>query len=151
LLGTSGYLSPEIINGEQLTPKTDVFGFGLILYEILSRDRAFQQAMTIMQTARVFVTGGRKDVGPDSKIKVNVCRAARTLVSCCWDSDPGERPDFNRILNLLWLWQNYFFTDASIDNCEAFLAGMGWVPDDKTNPFYVYIESSSFGFDDILS
>jgi serine/threonine protein kinase len=43
VLGTIGYMAPEQVRGLAADPRSDIFAFGAILYEMLSGKRAFQR------------------------------------------------------------------------------------------------------------
>jgi len=42
ILGSPAYMSPEQIEGKPLTPATDIFAFGVLLYEMITRGHPFE-------------------------------------------------------------------------------------------------------------
>ena len=54
-LGTAGYMSPEQVRGEKVDARSDLFSFGLVLYEMATGHRAFSG--DTMQGARENILG----------------------------------------------------------------------------------------------
>jgi serine/threonine protein kinase len=52
-LGTAGYMSPEQVRGEKVDARTDLFSFGLILYEMATGHRAFNGESASMVHAAI--------------------------------------------------------------------------------------------------
>jgi eukaryotic-like serine/threonine-protein kinase len=51
-MGTAGYMSPEQVRGEKLDARTDLFSFGLILFEMATGQRAFSgETAAVVQDA----------------------------------------------------------------------------------------------------
>src|SRR5712692_473587 len=46
-IGSLGYVTPEQLKGEKLTPQTDLYSLGLVLYEVLTGFRPFGDDLTV--------------------------------------------------------------------------------------------------------
>jgi Tol biopolymer transport system component len=60
VMGTASYMAPEQVRGEGADPRTDIFAFGAVLYEMLSGVRAFRR-----DTAAETMTAVLKDDPPE--------------------------------------------------------------------------------------
>jgi eukaryotic-like serine/threonine-protein kinase len=60
VMGTASYMAPEQVRGEPADPRTDIFAFGAVLYEMLSGVRAFRR-----DTAAETMTAVLKDDPPE--------------------------------------------------------------------------------------
>jgi len=60
VMGTASYMAPEQVRGEAADPRTDIFAFGAVLFEMLSGERAFRR-----DTPAETMTAVLKDEPPD--------------------------------------------------------------------------------------
>ena len=87
LVGTVGYMSPEQVDGGQADARSDIFGLGCVMYEILTCRRAFQGETT---TETMLAILG-KDPEPITALRPEVPEAIEIVVERCLEKQPGER------------------------------------------------------------
>ena len=84
VLGTPGYMSPEQARGLATDHRSDIFSFGVILYELLAGRRAFPG-----ETSAEAITAILKQEPPELPETVPV--PLRRVVAHCLEKDAGER------------------------------------------------------------
>eukprot|EP00026_Physarum_polycephalum_P008229 Phypoly_transcript_08308.p1 GENE.Phypoly_transcript_08308~~Phypoly_transcript_08308.p1 ORF type:complete len:488 (+),score=56.60 Phypoly_transcript_08308:26-1489(+) len=93
-MGTSSYMSPEMIRGVKYTEKVDVYSFGVLLCEMYSHKIPFK-SLHALQVAHRVLQGERPEI-PDK------CPAPlKALLKACWHEAPAERPTFREIIQVL--------------------------------------------------
>jgi Tol biopolymer transport system component len=87
VMGTAGYMSPEQVRGIAVDPRSDIFSFGAILYEMLAGKRAFHG-----ETPADTMSAILKDEPPDlSETGRNVSPALERIVQHCLEKNPESR------------------------------------------------------------
>jgi len=71
-MGTAGYMSPEQIRGEKLDARTDLFSFGLVLYEMGTGQRGFsgETAPTLRDAILKMTPRRARDLNPELPAKL---------------------------------------------------------------------------------
>src|SRR5512132_2069061 len=87
VLGTLGYMSPEQVRGRPADPRSDIFAFGAILYEMLSGKRAFH-GDSAADTMSAILTKEPPDLSETNR---NIAPALERLVRHCLEKSPEER------------------------------------------------------------
>ena len=86
-LGTMGYMSPEQVRGHAVDPRTDIFAFGCVLYEMLCGLRAFKGA-TAADTISAIL---KEDPAPLGDLRQSVSPALQQVVDRCLEKRPENR------------------------------------------------------------
>lgn len=94
--GTPLYMAPEVMLGEEFNEKADVYSFGIVLWEILTRKEPFSQYSDYDIFVAAICDEGVRPPIPDDCIP-----SLRKLMTDCWDANPKKRPDFVDIVKRL--------------------------------------------------
>ncbi len=87
VMGTLGYMSPEQVKGKSADPRSDIFSFGAILYEMLSGSRAFHR-----DSAAETMSAILREEPPDlSATNRNIQPGLERIVRHCLEKNPEER------------------------------------------------------------
>jgi serine/threonine protein kinase len=94
--GTPLWMSPEVLRGRPLNEKADIYSFGIVLWEILTRKEPFENHDSY--NSFVHAICDEKERPP---IPADVHPSLKRLMEVCWHEDPEKRPLFTEVLELL--------------------------------------------------
>jgi serine/threonine-protein kinase len=98
VIGTACYMSPEQVRNETLTPASDVFSFGCVLYELLSYHKAYDASDTLAVLYQILYAEPPQLPPGQDPIEAECCR----LVEGCLKRSVAERfPSFAPVLDTL--------------------------------------------------
>jgi serine/threonine-protein kinase len=87
IMGTAAYMSPEQAQGRELDGRSDIFSFGLVLYEMLCGQPAFQRDSWISTLAAILHDEPR----PLREINAAIPASVEQHVTRCLRKNPGQR------------------------------------------------------------
>ena len=95
-LGTPAYMSPEQVMGERVTPSSDVFSFGIVLYQMLTGKRPFvdDENVGVMQKIVAGPYVRPRAIYPDIPL------ALQRIIKRCLRKEPSRRYDSTEDLRL---------------------------------------------------
>ncbi len=87
VMGTVGYMSPEQVRGKPADPRSDIFAFGAILYEMLSGKRAFRGESTADTMSAIL----KEDPPELTETNRTISPALDRVVRHCLEKNAAER------------------------------------------------------------
>ena len=87
VMGTASYMAPEQVRGGQIDARTDMFSFGVVLYEMLSGKRVFQRDSSPETMTAIL----KEDVPEFTDAKLPVSPALEKIVRRCLEKSPDHR------------------------------------------------------------
>ncbi|HET9886810.1 MAG TPA: serine/threonine-protein kinase, partial [bacterium] len=86
--GTPAYMSPEQLEGREVSPKSDLYALGLIFYELFTGRRAFE-AKTLAEISRLH---RESTPASPSVILSDFDPILERVITRCLEKDPARRP-----------------------------------------------------------
>ncbi|XP_050590385.1 mitogen-activated protein kinase kinase kinase 7-like [Bombus affinis] len=101
--GSAAWMAPEVFEGSRYTEKCDVFSWGVILWEILSRKKPFDEiggsAYRIMWAVHV---------GQRPPLIEGCPKPIEDLMTRCWHKSPEERPSMDAVVEIMTTLSQFF-------------------------------------------
>ena len=90
--GTPHYMAPEFLQNEKYNGKVDVYSYGILLWEMITKQNPFD-GLAWAQILCVVVVNKQRPPIPE-----NLDPQLKALITKCWDPDPKKRPSFAEIV-----------------------------------------------------
>ena len=95
------FVAPEIYTDGKLSPKADVFAFGIMLWQLETSEEPYAETRNRMQVMWNVGEEKKRPNIPDSCDPI-----LRDLMERCWDADRVNRPSWDGIIGELELFQS---------------------------------------------
>ncbi|XP_066532522.1 mitogen-activated protein kinase kinase kinase 7 isoform X2 [Hoplias malabaricus] len=101
--GSAAWMAPEVFEGNNYSEKCDVFSWGIILWEVITRRKPFDEiggpAFRIMWAVHR---------GTRPPLIKNLPKPIESLMTRCWSKDPSQRPSMEEIVKIMVHLMKYF-------------------------------------------
>jgi serine/threonine protein kinase len=111
IYGVLPYVAPEVLKRKEYTQASDIYGFGIIAYEVCTglppyHDTAHEEPLAI-----------RICDGQRPKTSYEIPQLILDIIKQCWDADPLKRPKAEELSTLLWnLYSDAEYEENSVIN-----------------------------------
>ncbi|AVR52835.1 serine/threonine protein kinase [Marseillevirus Shanghai 1] len=90
-VGSTAYMAPEVLCGSRYNEKADVYSFGVLVWEVVTRKRPYE-GQSPVRVAELAREGKRLSIPNDCPKDI------KKLLRRCWEEDPNGRPSMLDIL-----------------------------------------------------
>ncbi|XP_052725192.1 LOW QUALITY PROTEIN: probable serine/threonine-protein kinase SIS8 [Vigna angularis] len=90
--GTPQWMAPEVLRNEPSNEKSDVFSFGVILWELMTQSIPWKNLNSLQVVGVVGFMDRRLDLPEDLDPHF------ASIIDDCWQSDPERRPSFEELI-----------------------------------------------------
>lgn len=114
--GTPIYLSPEVYLRKEYSKASDVYAFSLIVYEIMTNEKPFNDLINVHQIIEKVVN---KKERPQFNVSIPDCY--RNLIEKCWSQEPVDRPTFSEIVENLKKNPEFITETVNSDDYQKYI------------------------------
>ncbi|DBA13429.1 TPA: hypothetical protein GDO54_018625 [Pyxicephalus adspersus] len=94
--GTYSHRAPELLRGEPVTTKADIYSFGVTLWQMVARELPYTGDRQCVLYA-VVAYDLRPEIGP-AFMSTEEGTAVRDIIENCWAARPGDRPSAEELV-----------------------------------------------------
>jgi serine/threonine protein kinase len=102
IYGIIPYVAPEIFQGKKYTKASDIYSFGMIMWELMTGRRPFWDRNHDVELIIEICDGIRPPIN-----NTNAPEGYIELMKECWNSDPNKRPTANSLLSKIKTMWNH--------------------------------------------
>ncbi|KAG8382456.1 hypothetical protein BUALT_Bualt05G0079100 [Buddleja alternifolia] len=110
-VGTRGYAAPEYVETGHLTVKSDIWSFGVVLYEILTGRRTLERNLPsaeqkLLEWVKQFPADSKRfsmiiDQRLQNQYSLSAARRIAKLADSCLNKNPKDRPAMTQVVEIL--------------------------------------------------
>ncbi|CAI9588306.1 unnamed protein product [Staurois parvus] len=101
--GSAAWMAPEVFEGSNYSEKCDVFSWGIILWEVITRRKPFDEIVGPAFRIMWAVHNGTRP-----PLIKNLPKPIESLMTRCWSKDPSQRPSMEEIVKIMTHLMQYF-------------------------------------------
>ncbi|KAK1412820.1 hypothetical protein QVD17_34351 [Tagetes erecta] len=111
VVGTVGYAAPEYVQTGKLTSKSDVWSFGVVLYELITGRRAVERNLPrneqkLLEWVKPYISDSKKfhliiDPRLEGDYSIKSAHKLASLANKCLTKNPKSRPKMSEVVEML--------------------------------------------------